>query len=146
MPNRSSLYSNTGMTLLLTPATRTADANSTGFDTRNSDDVTIAFIVGASGDTLSGSVYIECELEESDDNSVWTDVADVDVTNSVTGTNTGTAAKIDDPAEDDTIVKVGYKGYKRYVRGVLNVTGTHSNGTPTAIIALSGGNRIVPVA
>ena len=146
MPNRSSLYSNTGMTLLLTPATRTADANSTGFDTRDSDDVTIAFIVGASGDTLSGSVFIECELEESDDNSVWTDVADVDVTNSVTGTNTGTAAKIDDPAEDDTIVKVGYKGYKRYVRGVLNVTGTHSNGTPTAIIALSGGNRYVPVA
>ena len=116
MPNRSSLYSNTGMTLLLTPATRTADANSTGFDTRNSDDVTIAFIVGASGDTLSGSVYIECELEESDDNSVWTDVADVDVTNSVTGTNTGTAAKIDDPAEDDTIVKVGYKGYKHWSR------------------------------
>ena len=144
MPNHSSLYSGLSATALLVPAVRTADANSTAIDTRDSEDVALLFVLGDSADTLSGSVKLECEVQESDDNSTFTAVANADLTNSVTGTNVGTPALIDAPAEDQTVVIVGYKGYKRYVRGTLNFTGTHTTGIPTAVIGLKGRNRLLP--
>jgi len=88
--------------------------------------------VGNSGDTLSGSVYIELEVETSDDNSTWVDAADAMITGAVTGTNTGTFAVINAPTEDSAIFTTAYLGRERYVRVVVNVTGTHSSGTPVA--------------
>ncbi|QDV34916.1 hypothetical protein [Tautonia plasticadhaerens] len=145
MPNHTSLYANTGFISLLIPAVRTADANSTGLDLQDCDDAVLLFDVGNSADTLSGSVYIELEVEESDDNTNWTDVANADLTNYVTGTNPGTVAVIDAPAEDSNVFAVGYKGSKRYIRGVFNVTGTHSTGTPVGVLGLRGRNRQAPV-
>ena len=72
-------------------------------------------------------------------------VANADLTNTVTGSNTGTVAVIDDNAEDDLVVVVGYKGNKRYIRPVLNFTGTHTNGIPCAVMAVRGRNRAQPV-
>lgn len=130
----------------LTPATRTADANGTAVDTQGYGSVSFFALFGASGDTLSGSVYAEVELEESDDNSTFTDVADADVVTAVTGTNTGTIAVVNDPAEDDQTYKAGYIGGKRYVRPVYNVTGTHSNGMPVAVIAVLSNPTYAPAA
>lgn len=123
---------------LLDPATITADANSASVDTREHDSAVLVAQVGESGDTLSGSVKLEVEVEESDDNSAWTDVADADLDAPVTGTNTGTIAVIDAAAEDDVVVPVGYRGSKRYVRVVFNLTGTHTNGTPVSAMAVLG--------
>lgn len=117
-------------------AVKTADANGTSIDLQQYRNGGFLFVVGASGDTLSGSVYIELEVEESSDNSTWTDVADADLNATVTGTNTGTVAKIDDAAEDSTTVYAEYKGTKRYIRPVINVTGTHTNGTPIGVVGL----------
>lgn len=139
------LYSGLKATQLLTPAVRTADANSTGVDMQGYSSLMLLFDIGNSGDTLSGTVYVELEVEESDDNSVWTDVADADLTNTVTGNNTGTAALINAPTEDTLAVVVGYQGSKRYVRGVINVTGTHTNGIPCAVVALQGHAEQGPV-
>ncbi len=145
MPIRSSLYSSLAATTLLVPAVRTADANSASMDLRDCRSAALLFALGDSADTLSGTNKIELEVQESDDNSTFTAVANADLTNYVTGTNAGTAALIDAPAEDQTSVIVGYKGYKRYVRGVFNFSGTHATGTPTAIVGLKDGNQLQPV-
>jgi len=97
-------------------------------------------------DTLSGSVYIELEIEESDDDSTYTDVADADLSNFVAGTNDGTFAKIIASTMVSNIYKCQYKGSSRYVRAVINVTGTHTNGTPLQISSLKLGPMIAPAA
>ncbi len=128
------------------PVILTADANGTGVDTRGFDSTTIVFLVGESGDTLSGSVFIELEVEDSPDNSAWTDVDNADLTIFITGaTNTGTVALIDAAAEDDSIHSTGYLGDKRFVRPVINVTGTHTNGTPIGVAVINGHPHVSPV-
>ena len=100
--------------------------------------------VGVSGDTLSGSVMVELEVEESVDGITYTDVADTDLSSSVTGTNTGTFAVIDDPAEDDMEYKTEYRGSQPFCRMVANLTGTHTNGIPIGAMALTGVPNIAP--
>lgn len=131
-------------TQVFDPDTVTSDQNCTGVDMKGYEDVMFLVSVGASGDTLSGSVYTLLEVEESDNNSTYTDCADADIDVAVTGTNTGTFAKIDDAAEDDTVYKVRYLGNKRYARVVINVVGTHTNGTPIAVLAQRSGSNYLP--
>jgi hypothetical protein len=113
----------------LKAANRTADANGTGVDLQGYEGAEVIANVGLSGDTLSGTVKIALELEESDDDSTYTDVADADMLGE-TGAGSGEFALIDDPAEDELTYKVGYIGAKRYIRVVWNITGTHTVGTP----------------
>lgn len=122
-----------------------ADEDGSSVDLKDYDHVQFEALVGESGDTLSVSVYIELELEESDDNSTFTDVADTDITNAVTGANTGTFAKIV-LGGDDTLYMTQYKGSKRYVRPVVNMTGTHTNGTPVGVVAHRFGAERVAVS
>ena len=58
----------------LAAAVRTAAANGTGVDLQGYESATVLVDVGAEGDTLSSSVFFEVSLEESDDNSTFTDV------------------------------------------------------------------------
>jgi hypothetical protein len=132
-------------TKCLTPQVVTTDQDGTAVDLKGYREATFFAMVGASGDTLSGSVKIELELEDSDDNSTFADCADADLSNAVAGTNDGCWGLIDDPAEDDTVLSVTYRGSSRYVRPVVNVTGTHSNGTPIAIIGFAVGAEQLPV-
>ena len=136
----------TSVTVGLTPAVRTADANGASMDLQLYNAALILFDVGDSADTLSGTVYIECEVEESDDNSAWTDVADTDLVNYVAGTNDGTVAVIDAPTEDQTVAVACYIGSKRYVRGVLKLVGVHSSGTPCGIVNMRGSYKYPPVS
>lgn len=145
MPNRSSLYSNLSAASLLVPAVRNSDTNSTSMDLRDSESAAILFHIGASADTLSGTNKIELEVQESDDNSTFTAVANADMNLYATGTNVGTGAVVVSNATASLSYLFGYKGYKRYIRGVLNFSGTHSTGTPIGIIGLKGGNHYLPV-
>ena len=146
MPNRSSLYSNLNPAQLLASAPRTADANSASMDLRDSESAALLFTLGANGDTLSGSVYIELEVQESDDNSAFSAVSNADLNNYVAGsTNAGTGKKIAANADANQAYLVGYKGSKRYIRGVVNITGTHTTGTPVGVIGLRGGNHYLPI-
>lgn len=125
-------------------AAATADFNGTAVDTLGFEGVEVFVYMAASGDTLSGSVYTTLELEESNDNTTFTDVAEVDMIGAIDGTTTGAFAVIDDPAEDDALFRVGYVGNKRYVRVVVNVTGTHTNGTAYTTWAVLGHGRQMP--
>lgn len=124
-------------TLNVVPAVVTADALSTVLDLLGFRNGAFLFCIGDSGDTLSGSVYMELELQESDDDSTYTAVADADVRNPVAGaTNTGTVAIINAPTEDQVSVWAEYTGTKRYIKANINVTGTHTNGTPCAVVGM----------
>ncbi len=130
----------------LDPQVYNSDQNSDSSDMQGFDSLMIITNVGISADTLNGSNTIELELEESVDDSVWTDVADVDIITAVAGANDGTFALINDAAEDEQAYKVGYIGNKRYVRAVVNFTGTHSTGTEVGIVAVRGNAHAMPVA
>ena len=114
----------------------TIDANGLSVDMLGYDRCTFLAALGDSGDTLSGSVYVELEVEESDDDSSFSDVPDADLQGHVDCNNDGCVAAVNAPAEDQALFTATYKVSKRYVRPVLNVTGTHTNGIPITIIAV----------
>lgn len=123
----------------------TADVTGATVDTQGYHAVGLLANVGASGDTLSGSVYVDLEVEHSNDNSTWADCADTDIEGAVTGTTTGTFARINDPAEDVALYKTNYYGGRRYVRVIANLTGTHTNGIPLSVTAVLGEPTYAPV-
>lgn len=120
------------------------DTNCAAVDGRGFKEVVHAVHLGNSGDTLSGSIKVECELEESNDNSTWNDVPNTDLTNGVTGSNAGCFGVIDDGTEDSQFYWTEYRGSKRYTRVVLNFTGTHTSGIPCAAWALRRGPQYLP--
>jgi len=127
------------------PVVITADADGASVDMQDYERVTFLALVGESGDTLSGSVYVELEVEDSDDDLSFSDADDADLQTYVAGTNDGTFAKIDAAAEDDAVYKTTYRGSARYARPVINVTGTHTNGIPIGIVAIRFGKNELPV-
>ena len=126
-------------------AVKTAAANGTGVDLQGYERATVLVDVGAEGDTLSSSVHFEISLEESDDDSTYTDVAQADIVDGTIDSG-GIFLKLDGTAggNPDTtggIFRVEYVGNKRYIRGVLAKTGTHSNGTPIGGMVVRSGAR-----
>lgn len=119
--------------------------NGASVDTQFSESVAILACIGASADTLTVSVLFELQLEDSPDDSVWTDVVAADMIGGTKGAN-GQFALINDPAEDDKWFMIGYIGAKRYVRAVLVVTGTHNNGTEIGVGVMLGNSRRFPTA
>lgn len=131
---------------LIDPATANSDVNGSSLDLSGYDSATIVVTVGESADaaSLSGTNKIEFELEESDDDSSFTDVDDGDIIGEVSGTNDGCFGVIDASDEDDAVYTVHYTGAKRYVRPVLNFSGTHTTGTPIGAIGVKRGYKYPP--
>lgn len=139
------LSNNINPAVSLAAAVRTAAANGTGVDLQGYESATVLVDVGAEGDTLSSSVYFEISLEESDDNSTFTDVAQASIIDGTIAAG-GIFLKLDGTAggNPDTaggIFRVGYVGNKRYLRVVIAKTGTHSNGTPIGAMVVRGSAR-----
>lgn len=122
------LHNNVAVSQMLDPATTTADATTSSIDLQGYDAAEVIVNVGQSGDTLSGTVYWDFILQESDDNTVFSVVADADALSSNTLAS-GVFQTVDATGEEDTAYKVGYVGGKRYVHVKIDATGTHTNGT-----------------
>jgi len=137
--------SNVAISQLIDPANTTADVDGSSIDLLGYGSALIVVSVGETGDTLDADNYIELELEESDNDSTFTDVDDADLRDAVDGTNDGTFALINAADEDDSVYFCQYTGSKRYVRPVINVTGTHSTGTPIGAIGIRGLPKYPPV-
>ncbi len=109
------------------------------FDTRGANSAEVLVAIGESGDTLSGSLKLEFVLKHGD-LADMTDAVVIDDANHVLATtystSTGIFATIDAAAEDDTYAKIGYVGPKRYLQVQTIKTGTHTNGTPVAILGV----------
>ena len=123
-------------------AVKTAAANGTGVDLQGYEGALAVVTVGAEGDTLSGSVYFEISLEHSDDNSTYPDCAQADIVDGTIAAGgiwlmlDGTAGGNPDSA--GAVNLIGYIGGKRYIRGVIHKTGTHSSGTALGITIIKG--------
>jgi len=139
------MYENCEIEQVLDPAVVAADANCSSVDLQGYECVTFFALIGEGGVTLGTGVTIEVEVEESDDDSSFTDVADADLSNYVDGTNDGCMAFLDALAEEDSVYTTTYRGNKRYVRPVLNFTGTHGTGTAIGIVAVKQGYKYPPV-
>lgn len=136
------LKNNIGVVQSLAPAVRDADANGTGVDLQGFESATVLIDMGAEGITLSTTNKIEIELEHSDDDSTYTDVAAGDVI----GASSGTIATFDANSEIPAVSSVGYIGGKRYIRAVANFSGTHGTGTPVAVSVVKSHARSNPVS
>jgi|TARA_B100001063_G_C16525338_1_gene433697 hypothetical protein len=139
------LSNNINPAVSIISAVRTAAANGTGVDLQGYEKATVLVDVGAEGDTLSSSVYFEVSLEESDDNSTFTDVAQAGIVDGTIAAG-GIFLKLDGTAggNPDTaggVFRVEYVGNSRYIRVVLAKTGTHSNGTPIGAMVVRSGAR-----
>lgn len=143
------LYSNLSVVNMLSAIVGNNDTEgepATSIDTKGYESAVAVAAIGVSGDTLSGSVKIDVVAEESDDDTTFTPITDADQVQGATPDSNGIVATIDDAAEDDVVVKVGYLGFKRYFRLRLDFTGTHTNGTPIAMLGLRGHPHVAPVA
>lgn len=134
------LNNNIKLVQSLAPAVRTADANGDGVDLKGFEAAAICVDTGAEGITLSSTNKIEFELEHSDDDSTYSDVAQADVIGVTLGSG-GLFLTLDDNAESPQISEIGYVGGKRYVRVVANFSGTHGTGTPISAFVILGKPR-----
>lgn len=133
----------------LIPAVYNAD-QAVVSDLEGFDSALVQFNIGNSADTLSGSVYMNLELDESDDNVTYNAVPKEKIlvrggTENVNPATDGVAAVIDAPAEDSTCVEAAYLGSKRYIKSRINFVGTHTTGTPCSINVVKGDARAMPV-
>lgn len=127
---------NIAATQILDPVVLTADTDCASVDMKGYSSVAFYALVGESGDTLDVNNYIELNVEVSTDDSTFADAPADSVTNSAGGAATGNFALIRAATGDDTLYVTQYRGGVRYVRVEIDVTGTHTNGTPIAVLAL----------
>lgn len=133
------LYRNILVTQHLSPVNSTSTKTSTTVDLQGYESANVLVSVGLAGDTLSGSLYWTLKLTHSDDDSSYSDVVLAELTNSAA------TVTVDSSAKDRTVYGFGYVGGKRYLRAVATPTGSHSTGTPLAMIALRGTASYRPV-
>lgn len=127
------LYSNISVVSCITPdADRTASVNGSSVDTRGFESLAFAFHYG----TITDGTFTP-SLEESDDDSAWTAVAAADLQGTFTA---GTSSA------DETVVRVGYTGDKRYVRPVVTASGSPATGGEFSAVGILGCPHGAPVA
>ena len=118
----------------LAPASRTATGNGTGVDLRDYSAAVAIIDTGTAGGTSPSFTF---ELQESDDNSTFTAVANADLI--------GTEPVIT-TSNDVAVYELGYLGSKRYIRvAITAVSGT----SPTLLCSacvVRGKPRYAPAA
>ncbi len=149
------IHSHIKVVQLLDPIVGNNDAEglpAAGLDTRGFDSVELIALLGLSGDTLSGSVKVDVIIEDSDDDTTYAPVTDTNLV--LVGSDgvaaapdsSGIVATIDDAAEDEIKIRVGYIGPKRYVQLKFDFTGTHTNGIPIAMLGILSHAHLVPTS
>lgn len=103
------------------PASVTASTNGSGVDLREFDGAMIVFQAG-SADTGNADETYTPGVEESDDNSAYSPVAASDLEGALVNMTA------------NSVLRVGYKGSKRYVRAVLTVGGTTPSIDASALV------------
>ncbi|MCH8172479.1 MAG: hypothetical protein IIA70_04130 [Proteobacteria bacterium] len=116
----------------IAPDNLVASINGAGVDLQNFHSAMVVFH-GNDGDFTTGDEAYTPKLQDSPDNSVWTDVAAADLDGSFSDLRT------------TEVQRVGYKGMERWIRGVLTLAGT----TPiidAAALIIRANPRKAPVA
>jgi len=132
--------------VLIPSATISADNTPASIDLAGYQACTILIEVGAGGITFSGTNKVEFVLTESDDNSTFTNVAAADVIHAPIAVTSGIVYNLIAAHAAGTVVRIGYKGTKRYLKLLADFSGTHGTGTPISAVALLGEPLTGPVA
>ncbi len=111
----------------IAPAAITSSTNGTGVDLQGYNSACVVVIAGVRTDGTHTP-----KMQESDDDSTYTDVA--------SGVMSGTFAAIATGVNQ----KVGYKGVKRYIRAVSTVTSA-STGAVYGMAVVKGDANLRPV-
>lgn len=122
------LKNNVDQAQSLAPAARNASVNGSGVDLQGYQSAMVIFNVG----TVTDGTHTP-KIQESDDNSTFTDVAASD--------QQGTFAAL----ASSTPQRVGYIGGKRYIRAVQTVAGA-TTGAVTSATVLRGDPGSAPLA
>jgi len=104
----------------IAPVVKTADAtiNGPGIDRRGYEGAVFCLEVGAKGDQTGHTV--DCKIQESDDNSSWSDVSGATFTQITTENTHGE-------------LNLNLQGRKRYVRMVVTITITGGSSPSIAV-------------
>lgn len=105
---------------------KTATANGTGIDLADFDGATFVLVAGVRTDGTHTP-----KLQDSPDNTTFTDVAAANLIGSFAA------------VASDTYQKVTYVGIQRYVRGVITISGA-TTGAVEGMIAVLGYGRKLP--
>ena len=130
--------------LIGVPASKSATFTSSPVNIQEYSSSEIEFIFGASSqDTLSDSIFWTCTITECDTyDGSFTAVAAADI---IDWTKTpANSVVVDDNAECGFTYRIGYKGNKKYLKGVITATGSHSYGNVLGMIAHPGDKRMGP--
>lgn len=117
------MKSNQDVVQSLAPASQTAAVNGTGVDLRGYDAAMVTINAGAAGGTSPSFTF---EVQESDDNSAFTAVADADLQGTEPVITAAQAA-----------VRIGYIGNKRYIRVAI----TAASGTSPTLLCSANVHR-----
>lgn len=130
------LYNSTKALQLLAPADRATSANGAGVDVRPYDGRATAVLqVGTcTGDGVYDDQTYDVKLQESDDNSTWSDISGASFTQ-YTDASTATVEEIAVP------LRTG----KRYVRAVFTYGGTAGGTFPSACVLTVGEAQYLPI-
>lgn len=104
----------------------TSEGTGSAVDLAGFDGALMIFNVGAALDVLGGSVYGTFQFQESATTTAG-DFTDIAASDLLGGAN---AVVIDAASEDELVLYRNYIGGKRYVRLLVTITGTHTNGWP----------------
>lgn len=137
--NMRDLYHNVLVSQHLNPVVSTTVKTSTTIDLQGYNAANIIFSIGLAADTLSGSVYWTLKLQHSDDDISYADVAITDLN------SPSLTVVVNSAVTDKNAYSFGYQGAKRYLKAVATPTGTHTLGTPIAIVAVRGTPAYSPV-
>lgn len=116
----------------LAPALYTSTTNGTGID--RADYEGVVFVV-TSGTVTDGTYAFK--IQDSADNSSFSDAAAGDVSGSITNITSSTTA---------TEQKFAYAGPKRYCRLVMTVTGSPGTGGYICAVAIKSGAKVLPTS
>lgn len=140
------LVSDLSALVLIPSASISADNTPASIDLAGYGSCTILIEVGAGGITFSGTNKVEFVLTESDDNSSFSNVVDADVIHSPLTVSNGIIYNLIAAHAAGTVVRIGYKGTKRYLKLLADFSGTHGAATPISAVALLGHPLTGPVA
>lgn len=126
--------------LLAASVNKTATLTSNALVLTGGEGGAVLFNVGDSADVLSSTDKWTFSLTEGEVGGAHSAVADADIlyvrTHSVSATTQQTTQNsfvINDSANDQVIVEIGYRGIKPSIKGVATAGGTHSSGTPIGV-------------
>ena len=141
------LINNVTVVPALTAALIQTTTNGLTVNTTEYESVLFAVEVDIAGDTLAASTkFFEFSIQESADGSTnWAQTAAQNVQYAPTGAaSTGSFAILNASNAAAVVLVGGYLGTTRYVRMVITVTGTMTNGTTMGAVAVLGNARHKP--